>query len=115
MPSRYLEGVDTVLSYVVYSLSKAAIDNIITALDNEVCEEKLSEAKEILWKVSGDVVLGQFINPNRTNRTKRFANCTDIVDGLKKLDQENNFLLCVVLMVLVTSTDRIQKTLTSSR
>ena len=105
MPSRYLEGVDIVLSYVVYSLSKAAIDNIITALDN-VCEEKLSEAKEILWKVSGDVVLGQFINPNRTNRTKRFANCTDIVDGLKKLKESKQLsFVCDFCMVSVISSD----------
>ena len=29
-----------------------------TALDNEFYEEEVSEVKEILWKVTGDVVLG---------------------------------------------------------
>ena len=87
--------VSTVLSYVVYALFKAARDNLITTLDNEFCEEVL-EAKEILWKVAGDVVLGQFIKrTDSTNRTKRFANYTDIVDCLMKLDQEIKQLSCV--------------------
>ena len=46
---------------VVYALSKAVRDNLITALDNEFCDEEVSEAKKLLWKVSGDGILGQFI------------------------------------------------------
>ena len=45
----------------MYALSKAVRDNLITALDNEFCDEEVSEAKKLLWKVSGDGILGQFI------------------------------------------------------
>ena len=71
----------------MYVISKAARDNRITALDNEFCDEELSEAKELLWKVSRDGILGQFFKG--TDRTKRHAKSTYIVDGLKKLDQES--------------------------
>ena len=36
---------NAVLSYVVYTWSKAARDNLITVLDNEFCDEEVSEAK----------------------------------------------------------------------
>ena len=64
-------------THVVYALSKAARENIITALYNEICEKQVSEDKDIFGKVAGDVVLGQFIKQTDSpNITKSFANCT---------------------------------------
>ena len=81
--------VNTLLSYVEYALSKAAKDNLITALNNEFRKE-VSEAKDILWKVVGDVVLVQF--RKRTDSPNVFNNCTDILDSLRKLNQESKQL-----------------------
>ena len=50
-------------------------------LNNEFSGKEVSETKTLLWKISGDVILGQFVKrTDSPNRTKRHDNCTDIVD-----------------------------------
>ena len=51
----------------------------------------MASAKNALWNVGGEKLLGK--NLKRTsseNRTKRFVLCTDVIDGMQKLDQCGN-------------------------
>ena len=46
--------INTVLSYVVYSMSRSVKDLIINCLNSNFIVEEMAEAKDALWKVVGD-------------------------------------------------------------
>ena len=57
----------------------------------------MAEAKDALWKVVGEAVLGP-TNTKPTDSTKRsgrLALCNDVVEGLSISDQSNNMPNCV--------------------
>ena len=48
----------------------------------------MMKAKSALWNVGGEKLLGKnFKRTSSKNRTKRFVLCTDVVEGMQKLDQ----------------------------
>ena len=81
------------MSHVAYAFDTD--HHLITALDIEFCDKKDFEAKELLWKVSGDGI--QFvIQTEFPNSTRRYVDYKSIVDRwLRKLDQESKLRLFV--------------------
>ena len=61
--------INTVLSYVVHSMSRSVKDLIINCLNSNFTVEEMTEAKDALWKVAGKAVLGH--NTKRTDSAKR--------------------------------------------
>lgn len=83
--------VNNVLSYVKCYMARANPDSLMKVMDSSFTDEEMVTAKNMLWDVGGVPLLGK--NLKRTgseNRTKRFILCTDVVEGMQKLDQSEN-------------------------
>ena len=83
--------VNTVLTYVMHSMSRANAESIIQVMNSTFTDDEMASAKNALWNVGGEKLLGK--NLKRTsseNRTKRFVLCPDVIDGIQKLDQCGN-------------------------
>ena len=80
--------VNTVLTYVMYSMSRANADSLVQVMNSTFSDEEMVSAKNVLWSAGDEKILGK--NLKRTsseNRTKRFILCTDVVEAMQKLDE----------------------------
>ena len=80
--------VDNVLTYVYNAMSMSNHDCLVKVMENTFIDDEMLLAKKVLWDVGGVGLLGK--NINRTDseiRTKSFILCTDVIEGMQKLDQ----------------------------
>lgn len=81
--------VNTVLTYVKYSMVRANSECLIKVLNSTFTDDEMVGAKDVLWGVDGaDKLLGKNQKRKDTdNRSKRSALCADVVEGMRKLDE----------------------------
>ena len=84
----YTHVVNNVLTYVYYAMSRSNHDCLVKVMENTFIDDEMVLAKKVLWDVGGVELLGKNINrTDSENRTKGFILCTDVIEGMQKLDQ----------------------------
>ena len=79
---------DSVLSYIVFSLQSASVDNVKRAVLGYFSEDEIVKAKDKLWNKCGSEIIGD--KPRRKDSSVRSsgeAYVCDILSALVKLDK----------------------------
>ena len=83
-----VDVVNTVLTYVMYSMSRASTDGLVQVMNSTFSDEEMVSAKNMLWSAGDGKILGKKLKQTSSeNRTKRFILCTDVVEAMQRLDQ----------------------------
>lgn len=88
LPNSTSPVVNSILTYVLMCSLKATRDNLVKVLQTSYCVKELDCAKAVLWRHGDATTLGRIQKRVDTQRRPRKdAVCSDIVDGMRKLDQ----------------------------
>ena len=69
-------------------MSRSDHDCLVKVMENTFINDEMVLAKKVLCDVGGVELLGKNINrTDSENCTKRFILCTDVIEGIQKLDQ----------------------------